>query len=117
MHRKSMFVPFLPSRPTPVSFLANGKFSWHAWPVRLDKPLYSSGSRTWYEYLARTHDATRLAIKGTKNVLKIHDRSNSKIFISHVINLLNILCFNFFFQYDFANLFTKMFLFVLFAMQ
>lgn len=32
--------------------------------VRLGKPLYSSGSRTWYEYCASAHGATHVAIKG-----------------------------------------------------
>lgn len=31
--------------------------------VRLGKPLYSSGSRTWYEYRAFVHGATHVAIK------------------------------------------------------
>jgi len=62
-----------------ASFSANGKFSWCAWPVRLDKPLYSSGSRTWYEYLASTHDAIRAA---KSFVLKVY-RSNSMISVSH----------------------------------
>lgn len=61
-------------------FKPTGKLLWHAWPVRLGKPLYSSASGTWDEYRVFPH-TERLHVGNQRASCETYDRADLMISI------------------------------------